>query len=54
MREGLVSFFHWWAMGGYASYVWSAYGSVFGIFILTFVIHRKQRYRLYQQLKKNL
>ncbi len=43
---------HWFQMGGYASYVWSAYGIVFFVFASHFFYVKQQKKRVLSQLKR--
>lgn len=40
----------WFEMGGYAYYVWSAYGLVFSALIITVLLIKRQRIQIHQKL----
>jgi heme exporter protein D len=42
----------WFNMGGYAGYIWPAYGMVFGVFLLHIVHAKLQKKRVLKQLKR--
>jgi heme exporter protein D len=42
------------AMGGYASYVWSAFGITFGSMLLLAVISRHQTQKTLQEVEKRI
>jgi heme exporter protein D len=41
-------------MGGYASYVWSAFGITFGALILIFVVSRKESKTVLKEVKNRM
>jgi heme exporter protein D len=43
-----------WAMGGYAFYVWTAYGVTFALFALEMVALRSGRRRAIEELRRDL
>lgn len=43
---------HWFAMHGYAPYIWSAYGLVCSVLIGNLVSMRWQRVRIYKMLQQ--
>lgn len=50
-RKVLNAFVMWLCMGGYASYVWSAYGLVFAVLLLHGLGERWQRKRIFRSLE---
>jgi len=51
MMQGLNEFLH---MGGYAAYVWSAFGLSFLILLINFILPLKTEKKILRQLKKKL
>ena len=48
----MSSLFTWLTMGGYAGYVWPAYGIVCGVLILHFVMVARQKKRTHRMLQQ--
>lgn len=48
------TFSQFWAMGGYAVYVWSAYGIALGILLINIFISRKHRRKTIKILQERL
>ena len=51
MMQGLNEFLH---MGGYAAYVWSAFGLSFLVLLMNFILPLKTEKKILRQLKKKL
>lgn len=45
-------FLQWVAMGGYSTYVWLAYGLVFGVLIINLISTKWQQKRVQKRLTK--
>jgi heme exporter protein D len=42
---------HWFTMGGYAAYVWPAYGCVGAVFITNFVMMKTKKAQVQRKLQ---
>lgn len=51
MMQGLNEFLH---MGGYAAYVWSAFGLSFLVLLINFILPLNTEKKILRQLKKKL
>ncbi len=54
IMKALHYFITWLHMGGYAGYVWSAYFSVFAVFMTHFVVVKLQTKRVFRMLKRGV
>lgn len=48
----MTQFQQWFAMGGYSSYVWSAYGLVFAVLLINFIAAKIQALRVRKRLQR--
>lgn len=48
----MSEFMHWIAMGGYAAYVWPAYGLVCGVLVLNVLSTKRLTRRTHTKLKQ--
>lgn len=50
----MTQFQQWFAMGGYSAYVWSAYGLVFAVLLMNFVITKMRGSRVRKKLQQGI